>query len=1650
MFERARKHGVPRHSARCTLASIWLAAGIWFSASPTAFAQGPLAGPPAHPAEKLLQPPRLIEAERFLALRGWGPGHRIAPRASAFKSRAPIGHPIAPAQSSSGASTAPAAATWQPLGPTAVETPDFGLVTGRISAVALDPSDATGNSLYVGATGGGIWSASNAGTSTVSSIVFSPLTDNVTALGGAAGASISIGALTVQPGETGVILAGTGDPNDALDSYYGAGILRSTDRGNTWALIATTADAESGITNIDASFIGEGFAGFAWSTTNPQVVVAAVAQAFEGTVVDADLSDYSFEGLYYSSDSGATWHLATIIDGTGELVQGPAGQISTAGGNAATAVVWNPVRQVFVAAVRYHGYYQSADGITWTRIASQPGSGLTAEMCPTNMGMIGSIACPIFRGALAVNPQSGDTFAWTVDLNDQDQGLWQDQCQIDVGVCVNSSLTFAQQWNTAALETSTLQGPVTIADGVYNLALAAVPSQQDTLLIAGANDLWRCSLAMGCVWRNTTNSTTCMSAQVGEFQHAIAWDAANPLEIFLGNDSGLWRSMDAIGETGPACSAADSTHFQNLNGSLGSLAEPQSLSPVFNTPYTLMAGLGVNGAAGVKSSTATTDWPQILSGYGGPVSIDPTDQNSWYVNDEAGVAIYACSQLTACTPSDFGLSPVVTDGDVGGDGDSMSTPAPFLVDPADSSQLLIGTCRVWRGPADGSNWSASNAISPILDSDATGVPCNGDALVRSIAAMGLANGSEVIYLGTYGSAYNGADMPGHVLTAVFNPSADESPQWTDLTLNPVANNTQAFNQYGFGISSITIDPLDATGNTVYVTIEGMPTEDEAVHLVYGSTNGGATWTDLTANLPAAPANSLEVDPQNANTVYLATDVGVYYTTEVASCGQSLSNCWSVFGSGLPAAPAVALSTSPVQASPGVLVAATYGRGIWQTPLWSSATAITAASAAPANVAFTPTALGVASQAVQVELIDTGSLPLTVTSIVMAGADPGDFSETDNCQTPPAQAPVAVGGECTFNVIFTAQVANIERTAAMTIFANVYGGQLTIDLTGTGSGALGAITLSPNPLNLNPVEVGTASAPLPIAVTNNTAAAVPVGNIAITAPFSIVSNSCGTSLSANSLCQIEVEFAPTQSGAVTGLLTLADAEGSQTVELTGTGEGPPTDVLNPTSLTFPATPIGQSTSLPVTITNTGALPLTELSVAISSAPSGQFQVSDPCGSQVPAQEPGICTVTVQFTPTQLGAITGTLTVTDFTTQLDTQTVSLSGAGVSAPAFSVIPASLTFSNQQPGVASAPQSITITNTGGAAMANIGFAIVGAAAANYSIVSTTCGALLGDGASCIAQIVFTPNATGAIAAAVIISSSSDVTPVSIPLNGSGQLANGLITSPKQINFSVLGAGQSSPAQTVTVTNSSAYTIASVTLAARAPFSIAENNCSSSLGAAASCTAAIVFQPTSAGPSSGSLTATSPAVAMPAAVALSGIGFDFALNVSGPTLQTVASGQQANYTLVVIPNGANGSFNFACGTLPKNALCLFSPATESINDGVQGNLEVEISTGGSLSSRLNHFNSWRPVPLVCGLLLLPLAVRRRSKIAWLIVLAVIVATGVTSCTSSGGGSGEGGGSGGTGSSGGSSTTPPGNYTIPVTVTSTGVSHSVNLSLTVD
>jgi hypothetical protein len=1674
-----------------------------------------------------------MEAQRFLARRGWTARQKTTAQAGTIQTgAAPVRVRAAMVRPRPETT---ATASWQPLGPAAVATANYGLVTGRVSSMALDPADTTGNRVYLGTTGGGVWLSQNADTALAANVLFTPLTDTLAALSGAVDASISIGAITVQPGGTGVILAGTGDPNDALDSYYGAGILRSFDGGNSWNLIQATTDVEQGLGIQDYAFAGEGFAGFAWSTVNTQLVVAAVSQTYEGVVANATQPNASYEGLYYSTDSGASWHLATITDTNGQDVQGPVDAFTPPDGNAATAVVWNPVRRVFMAAVRFHGYYQSADGAHWTRLTAQPGAGLTVKLCPTNPTSLGSVDCPMFRGALAVNPVTGDTFAWTVDIDNQDQGIWQDQCGLSGGACSNQSMTFTKRWSTAALETNTGQGAVTIENGDYNLALAAVPSGQDTLLLAGANDLWRCSLAASCVWRNTTNASVGMCAQVGGYQHALAWNPANPLEIFVGNDSGLWRSTDAIAETGTVCTASDATHFQNLNGGLGSLAEVESMSPVTVSPYTMMTGLGANGTAGVKSTTeATADWPQILSGEGGPVAVDPINGSNWYVNNQAGVSIHLCAQTGDCTPAAFDANPVVNDADVNGDGSTMTTPAPFLVDPLDVTQLLIGTCRVWRGPANGSGWSGAIALSPFLDGVTGNSYCSGDALIRSMAAMALGSGGEAVYVGMYGAADGGATKAGHVLRATFTPG-NGMPAWQDLTLNPVGNDARGMNAYGLDISSIYIDPHDTTGNTVYVTVDGIPDPVYAVRVVYRSTDGGAHWAVITSNLPWTAANSLVVDPQDANTVYLATDAGVFSTRQIATCASAASSCWSAYGTGLPEAPVVTLSAAPATASMNVLTAGTYGRGVWQIPLWTGSAQLATAAANPTALTFAAQAEGTSSSAQDVTLENTGSVALTPTAVGISG----DFSESDNC----ANATVNANASCVIHVTF-APTQTGTRTGQLTVSANIAGGQLTAGLSGTGATA-GAIQLAPTTVSFGQIQVKTTSAALQVTVENSGGVAVAISSANVSGPFVLASNGCGSSLAANSQCQVTVEFAPTQTGTASGTLTVVDSAGTQAVALNGTGGAAPTDALSPMSLAFPATVTGQlSPAQTVALANNGDFPLTGIAVSSSAG----FQTSNNCGTTLAARSS--CAISVIFSPTQTGSQSGTLTVSD---GMDTQTLTLTGMGLQPAAIGVSPSQLSFATQQLGAAGTSQWLTVSNSGGSPMANVGFQITGAQASSFSIGTSNCGATLTNGASCTVQVMFAPVSVGGNAAVLTVTTATlGVKAVSVALSGTGTSASGLNVSPGQMTFTEATLGQASAAQTATISNTSNVSASGLTLTVTAPFSLTQTSCGTSLAAGASCSAAVVFTPTANGAVTGSLTASAPAFSNPATVTLngvggaagsvglqpallsfpatgvgarssaqtvtvtnssgavtltdvmvsvsagfqltantcaatlgpgssctvgvefvptsagqqtgsltvassmlpasavaplSGMGFDFTSTVNGGTSQSVTSGQTASFALTLTPlSGSNGTFTFQCGELPANAACRFNPTSVTVAANTTGSVTVLVATGQSQSAAMTpEVRGWRALQAVCGLLLLPLAWKRRRSI--LLVLAGLILTGsLSSCAGSGGGGGGTTGAGGLGNT----NTPAGTYSIPVTVTASGVSHQVTLSLTVE
>ncbi|HTZ96541.1 MAG TPA: hypothetical protein VMB18_09105 [Terriglobales bacterium] len=804
------------------------------------------------------------------------------------------------------------ASGWTSLGPAPLASnaggtgeQDYGWVSGRATAVAIDPADPTANTVYVGGAYGGVWKSTNALSSSPASVVWTPLTDTQ--------ATLAVGAIAIQPQlsnpdpSASVILVGTGEANSSTDSYYGLGILRSANAGTTWTLISSDATGTR-------PFAGMAFSRMAFSTINPNLAVAATAGASEGIIEGLASSLTANLGLYYSTDGGMTWNFASVQDGS----------TSTAPGSA-TGVVYNAVAGQFFAALRYHGFYSSSDGMHWNRLLNQPGSGLTTAACPAQTG---STTCPIYRGELAVVPGRNEMYVWYVDAGDNDQGVWES---------TNGGASWSSISDIGIAQCGDNDGCGT-EQGTYNLELAAVPDGGATDLYAGSVNLYKCQITVAApncsgtapdTFLNLTHAYGCSSiAMVHPAQHALAFLLTNNNQqdpMYFANDGGVYRTLDGYsGLTDGACDGG-SNQFDSLNQTLGSMTQVVSFSEPPDDPNTILGGTQGNGAAATQSALAGSSWLAVFPGDTGYNQIDPDNVDDWFVSsppDElSGVNIFGCASGFNCTTQEFQGDQVVSSSTVGGDTGSFY-PA-FMLDPQNSSEMLVGTCRMWRGSSSGTGFGLlSNNFETGGSGTCTGSETN---LVTAMAAGGPLdqNGfSNVIYAGTDGFGPLIPTIPpgGHVW--VSTSVAGGPPTWIDQT--------GSINPNSYPISGIAIDNSDSTGQTAYVGIMGF----HVSHL-WKTTNGGASWTDFTANLPDAPVDAVLVDSglnPATGTVYVGTEVGVFSSSTAT---PNWTEVGPAAGGGLPGyLPNVAVTALRMynDGTNKWLRASTYGRGIWQFSL----------------------------------------------------------------------------------------------------------------------------------------------------------------------------------------------------------------------------------------------------------------------------------------------------------------------------------------------------------------------------------------------------------------------------------------------------------------------------------------------------------------------------------------------------------------------------------------------------------------------------------------------------------------------------------------------------------------------------------------------
>lgn len=214
-------------------------------------------------------------------------------------------------------------------------------------------------------------------------------------------------------------------------------------------------------------------------------------------------------------------------------------------------------------------------------------------------------------------------------------------------------------------------------------------------------------------------------------------------------------------------------------------------------------------------------------------------------------------------------------------------------------------------------------------------------------------------------------------------------------------------------------------------------------------------------------------------------------------------------------------------------------------------------------------------------------------------------------------------------------------------------------------------------------------------------------------------------------------------------------------LAGSGSGSPAVTLTPTSLTWGSVVVGvKSAAKTVTLTNSGSATLNISSIAVS-GDFAQTIVAKSCGSTVAVGKS--CVIKVTFTPTQVGARSGAITITDNAGN-SPQTVQLSGTGTGQATLT--PASATFPARAVGTTSPAKVFTLTNKQSVALTGIAISTTG----DFAVSTTTCTSSLAAKAKCTISVTFTPTATGTRTGSLKVNDSAVGSPQTSSLTGTGK----------------------------------------------------------------------------------------------------------------------------------------------------------------------------------------------------------------------------------------------------------------------------------------
>jgi regulation of enolase protein 1 (concanavalin A-like superfamily) len=473
-------------------------------------------------------------------------------------------------------------------------------------------------------------------------------------------------------------------------------------------------------------------------------------------------------------------------------------------------------------------------------------------------------------------------------------------------------------------------------------------------------------------------------------QHVIVEDPrfndGSNKTVFVGNDGGVAKNTDIR-------RASAGSHFTSLNNNLG---VTQFYGGAGNAASgTIIGGTQDNGTV-VNQPGSASKWSATLGSDGGFVAADPADPSYFYAE-----MIY----LSLFRSSDGGLQwSWIASGLPDTNARQANFIAPFVLDPNDSDRMLAGGASVWR----------SNNIKSATP---TWTAIGGSAPGNYISAIAIADGQpDIVWAGrNLGQVYRSTN------------ATTAAPAFTTISVPT----------YGNLITRITIHPRNH--DIVYVTTGGFGSQN-----VVKTLDGGNSWADATGGgatgLPNVPVSDLEIDPAHPETIYAATEVGVFISLDGGTT-------WD-----LPQDGPANVAVDELFWMGSTILAATHGRGMFAAI--STGAAPGTLSASPAQLDFGSQTVATGSGPRRIKIANAGPSPVTLYRLTIEGADRLDFTISGTCWTT-----LDPGESCVVDVSFKPQGQAL-RTASIVVQSDGANMSFSIPLRGAGAAPPSAALPSP--------------------------------------------------------------------------------------------------------------------------------------------------------------------------------------------------------------------------------------------------------------------------------------------------------------------------------------------------------------------------------------------------------------------------------------------------------------------------------------------------------------------------------------------------------------------------------------------------------------